>query len=338
MLEQRVDSGGAAPGPGAERGPAVIFRAMRSRRPWLLAAAVFITLSIVNTALQPTFLTVSVAASNLSAFLPLILLAIGQTYVILGSDIDLSNGGIVSLVNVVVVELIERFGQTGGSYAIGVAGGLAIGVLGGAFNGFCVAYLRFQPIVTTFATSVILVGLALWVLPQAGGQVPPEFYNVYSGDTLGVPNVLIMLVGAMALAAVIAQTRFYQALRAIGGNMQSAFYTGLPVARVRVAAYVLSGFFAALCGLALVGETASGDPLIGGALTLSSVTAVVLGGTSLAGCVGSVTGSVFGGAILGLINNVIFFAHVPFEWQGLIQGAIVLAALSGGVAMARRMR
>jgi len=66
--------------------------------------------------------------------------------------------------------------------------------------------------------------------------------------------------------------------------------------------------------------------------------AVVLGGASLAGCVGSVTGGVLGGLILGLINNVIFFAHVPFEWQGLIQGAIILAALSGGVAMARRMR
>ena len=154
----------------------------------------------------------------------------------------------------------------------------------------------------------------------------------------GVPNVLLILLAAAALRAAIARTRFYQALRATGGNMQAAFQTGLPVARVRLGAYVISGLFAALCGLALVGETASGDPLIGGALTLSSVTAVVLGGTSLAGCVGSVTGSILGAFILGLINNVIFFAHLPFEWQGLIQGAIILAALSGGVVMARRTR
>ena len=338
MLDQRVDSAVAASGAGAQRGPVASLLGLGSRRPWLLAALVFVALSIVSTILQPTFLTGSVATSNLSAFLPLTLLAIGQTYVILGSDIDLSNGAIVSLVNVSVVELIEHFGPSGGSYAIGVAAGLAIGLIGGAFNGFCVAYLRFQPIVTTFATSVIFVGLALWVLPQAGGQVPPDFYNVYSGATLGIPNVLVMLVAVVLLAAVVARTRFYQALRATGGNMQSAFYTGLPVARVRLAAYVLSGVFASLCGLALVGETASGDPLIGGALTLSSVTAVVLGGTSLAGCVGSVTGSILGGLILGLINNVIFFAHVPFEWQGLIQGATILAALSGGVAMARRVR
>jgi ribose transport system permease protein len=338
MLDQPTDSADLTLGPAAERG--VVARLLRSssRRPYLLAAAVFLALVAVNAALQPTFLTVSVAASNLSAFLPLTLLAIGETYVVLGSDIDLSNGGIVSLVNVVVVELIERFGQSGESYAIGVAAGLAIGLIAGAFNGFCVAFLRFQPIVTTFATSVIFVGFALWVLPQAGGQVPPQVYNAYAGATLGVPNVLIVLVAAAMFAAFVARTRFYQTLRATGGNMQAAFYTGLPVARVRLTAYVLSGFFASLCGLALVGETASGDPLIGGALTLSSVTAVVLGGTSLAGCVGSITGSILGGFILGLINNVIFFAHVPFEWQGLIQGAIILAALSGGVAMARRTR
>jgi ribose transport system permease protein len=93
-----------------------------------------------------------------------------------------------------------------------------------------------------------------------------------------------------------------------------------------------------MSGLALVGETASGDPLIGGGTTLSSITAVVLGGTALSGCVGGVLGSVIGAYILGLINNVIFFAHVPFAWQGLIQGAIILAALSGGVLMARGAR
>lgn len=312
--------------------------ASRSRRPYLLAVAALFVLAAVNTILQPTFLTFGVAISNLSAFLPLTLLAIGETFVVLGSDIDLSNGGIVSLVNVIVVEVIEGMGGTPASFAIGIAAGLATGLAAGAFNGFCVAYLRFQPIVTTFASSVIFVGLALWVLPQAGGQVPADFYNAYAGGFLGVPTVLWILVVAIVFGAVIARSRFYYALRATGGNMQAAFQTGLPVARVRLTAYVISGLFAALSGLALVGETASGDPLIGGALTLSSVTAVVLGGTSLAGCVGSVAGGVLGAFILGIINNVIFFAHVPFEWQGFIQGAIVLAALSGGVVMARRVR
>jgi ribose transport system permease protein len=305
------------------------------RHPYLMAVIVFLVLCVVNAILQPTFLRFGVASSNVAAFLPMALVAIGQTYVVLASDIDLSAGAIVSVVNVVVVSIIEGMGGTGASVAVGVAMGIAVGLICGAVNGLCVAYLRFQPIVTTFATGIVFAGFALWVLPEAGKQVPPEFYLAYAGAALGVPTVLWILLAAIAFAGVVARTRFYLALRATGGNMQAAYQTGVPVARVRLGAYMLSGLFAAFAGLALVGETASGDPLIGGALTLASVTAVVLGGTALSGCVGGVAGSILGAFILGLINNVIFFAQLPFEWQGLIQGLIILTALAGGVVMAR---
>jgi len=304
-------------------------------RPYWMAAAVFVVLCIVNAALQPTFLRFGVATSNIAAFLPMSLVAVGQTYVVLASDIDLSAGAIVSLVNVAVVSIIDGMGGSGASVALGLAVGLAAGLICGVVNGLCVAFLRFQPIVTTFATGIVFAGFALWILPQAGRQVPPAFYNAYAGTGLGVPTVIWILVAAIAFATVVARSRFYRALRATGGNMQAAYQTGVPVARVRLGAYTISGLFSALAGLALVGETASGDPLIGGALTLASVTAVVLGGTALSGCVGGVAGSILGAFILGLINNVIFFAQLPFEWQGLIQGLIILAALAGGVVMAR---
>ncbi|HXQ42980.1 MAG TPA: ABC transporter permease [Candidatus Udaeobacter sp.] len=306
------------------------------RLPYLLTVLVFISLSAINGFLQPSFFRFDVATSNLSAFLPVTLVAVGQTYVILGADIDLSTGAIVSLVNVITATIIDGMGGSGAGIALGLAVGLAAGLGCGLLNGFCVALLRFQPIVTTFATSLVFSGFALWVLPEAGKQVPPAFYEAYAGSVLGLPTVLWILIVVAALGALLARSRFHHALRAVGGNIQAAFQTGLPVARVRVTAYVLSGFFAGLSGLALVGETGSGDPLIGAQLTLSSITAVVLGGTALAGCVGSITGSILGAFILGLINNVIFFAQLPFEWQGLVQGAIILAALSGGVVMARR--
>jgi ribose transport system permease protein len=311
-------------------------RLSRHRHPYLLAVVVFVLLAAVNASLEPTFLTGSVAISNLSAFLPMALVATGQTYVILASDIDLSVGAIVSLVNVVAVEIIDGMGGTPAAIILGLGAGLIAGLAAGGVNGICVAYLRFQPIVTTFASGVVFSGLALWVLPQAGGQVPEGFYKAYAGTLAGLPVVLWILIGTVGFAGLVARSRYHHALRAVGGNMQGAFQSGLPVARVRLTAYVISGLSASIAGLALVGETASGDPLIGGGLTLSSVTAVVLGGTSLTGCVGSVTGSMLGAFILGLINNVIFFAQAPFEWQGLIQGAIILAALSGGVVMARQ--
>lgn len=305
------------------------------RHPYLMAAAVFLVLCVVNAALQPSFLRFGVATSNVAAFLPMVLVAVGQTYVVLASDIDLSAGAIVSVVNVAVVTIIDGMGGTGASMALGLVVGLALGVLCGVINGLCVAILRFQPIVTTFASGIVFSGFALWILPEAGKQVPPVIYLTYAGHVLGIPTVLLILAGAIAFAAFVGRTPFYHALRATGGNMQAAYQTGVPVARIRIGAYAISGLFAALAGLALVGETASGDPLIGGALTLSSVTAVVLGGTALKGCVGGVAGSILGAFILGLISNVIFFAQLPFEWQGLIQGVIILAALAGGVVMAR---
>jgi ribose transport system permease protein len=310
-------------------------RLSNHRHPYLMAVIVFLVLCVVNAILQPTFLRFGVATSNVAAFLPMALVAIGQTYVVLASDIDLSACAIVSFVNVVVVSIVEGMGGTGASVAVGLTLGIAVGLICGAVNGLCVAYLRFQPIVTTFATGIVFAGFALWVLPEAGKQVPPELYLAYAGAVLGVPTVLWILVAAIAFAAIVARTRFYHALRATGGNMQASYQTGVPVARVRLGAYMLSGLFSACAGLALVGETASGDPLIGGTLTLASVTAVVLGGTALSGCTGGVAGSILGAFILGLINNVIFFAQLPFEWQGLIQGLIILAALAGGVVMAR---
>ena len=300
-----------------------------------MAVVVFVVLCVVNAVLQPTFLRYEVAVSNVAAFLPMALLAVGQTYVILASDIDLSTGAIVSVVNVAVVTIIETMGGTGASIALGLGAGLLLGVACGAFNGFCVAVLRLQPIVTTFATGIVFAGIALWILPQAGRQVPSEVYLTYAGTVLGVPTVIWILFGAIVFAAVVGRSRFYQALRATGGNIQGAYQSGVPVGRTRLIAFSISGLFAALAGLALVGETASGDPLIGGALTLSSITAVVLGGTALRGCVGGVAGSILGAFILGLISNVIFFAQLPFEWQGLVQGFIILLALAGGVVMAR---
>jgi ribose transport system permease protein len=313
-------------------------RFSRQDHPYLMAAVVFLVLCVVNAVLQPSFLRPGVAVSNVAAFLPMALVAAGQTYVVLASDIDLSAGAIVSLVNVVVVSIIDGMGGSGASIALGLATGLVLGLVCGAVNGFCVAVLRFQPIVTTFATGIVFAGFALWVLPEAGKQVPAEFYLAYAGAFLGVPTVIWILLGVIAVAALLARTRFYQALRATGGNMQAAYQTGVPVARVRIGAYVICGLFSGLAGLSLVGETASGDPLIGGALTLSSITAVVLGGTALSGCVGGVVGSILGAFILGLINNVIFFAQLPFEWQGLVKGVIILAALAGGVVMARSRR
>jgi len=305
-------------------------------RLWLVTLTALIALFVVNWILQPNLVTPNVLKSNLTVFLPIVLVAIGQTYVVLGGDIDLSVGSIVALVNVVTVSVIAAFGGGPGGVMLGMGAGLLTGALCGVVNGLLISGLRFQPIVTTFATGIIFGGLALLVLPTAGLPVPAEYWRTYGGYVLGLPVVLWIFIGALIAIAIISRRAFFKHLSAAGGQRTAAFQTGLKVGQIRVMAYVLCGLFAAVAALCLTGETASGDPLMGRMLALSSISAVVLGGTALSGGTGSAFGSVLGALVLGMIGNVIFFAGLPFDYQTLIQGLITLLALAGGVLVSRR--
>jgi ribose transport system permease protein len=315
---------------------AVASRLDLRRHRWLLALAFLVVLFGVNAMLQPSLLSGEVLASNLTSFLPLILVAIGQTYVVLAGDIDLSSGAIIALVNVCVVTLIESLGGDSSAVLVALFAGVGIGIACGLLNGICVAIFRFQPLVTTFATSIVFSGTALWVLPQAGGVVPESFWRTYSGSIAGVRVTLLIFGIACVLAAVLARSVWYRRLLATGGNLVAAYQSGLPVASLRLSAYAISGLMAAVAALCLVGETASADPLLGPSFTLSSISAVVLGGTALAGGSGGVLGSVLGALILGLVNNVVFFADLPYALQDLVKGIIILGALAGGVLVSRR--
>ncbi|NTJ44780.1 ABC transporter permease [Agrobacterium larrymoorei] len=306
------------------------------RQPWLITIFVLLVLIVVNTVLQPSFIQPSVLQSNLTTFLPLILVAIGQTYVILAGDIDLSVGSIVALANVVTVTIIDMLGGSVASLFLGMGAGVLVGAICGLVNGIFISGLRFQPIVTTFATGIIFAGIAIWVMPQAGLPVPEAYWQTYSESILGVPFVAWVLVAGIIFTLVVARIPFHSHLLAVGGNRTGAFQTGLRLGGIRIGSYIISGLFSALAALCLTGETASGDPLLGASLALSSISAVVLGGTALSGGFGSSTGSIVGALVLGMIGNVIFFAGLPFEYQTLVHGLIVLTALAGGVFVTRR--
>lgn len=307
-------------------------------RTWLVALAALIVLVLVNWYLQPNLMTPRVLKSNLTVFLPVALVAIGQTYVILAGDIDLSVGSIVSLVNVVLVSLIASFG--GGIPAIlgGMAIAIGVGIACGLVNGFLVAVLRLQSIVATFATGIVFGALALLVMPTAGGTVPREYWRTYAGDWLGIPVIYWIYGAAFLVIAFIAARPFIKHVAAVGGHRAASFQTGLPTTRIRIGAYALCGLFSAFGALCLTGETASGDPLLGSSISLTAILAVVVGGTALAGGRGSAFGSVLGAIVVGTISNVVFFAEPPYEYQTLIEGLIILAALAGGVLVARGRR
>ena len=285
----------------------------------------------LNVALAPQLLNLSSLAAVFYSFLPLILLAAGQTIIVLVGGIDLSMGALVTLVSVTVV---TRFGGAPVVRDIptALAAGMAVGLISGAVNGLCITVLRLQPIITTFATSFLWSGLALWVLPRPGGAVPDFYTSTWHAASV-TPFLVIALL--IALWTIFRRTRGARFLYAAGGDPIASFASGLPVDRLRVLCYVTGGCFAALAAFAIVAETGTGDPLIGQPLTLPSITAVVLGGTALAGGWGSLEGSVFGAILLALFRNIIFFLGVPSQVQTLVEGSIIMLALAGPSLAAR---
>ena len=145
------------------------FKRFLRANPYLFALLLLVILVVVSAFLQKNFFRLGVINGNLRVFLPLMILAVGQTLVIIGGGIDLSVGTMVSLVNAVLVTLIT--GDPGrGDITLAMVAGCGVGMLAGALNGVCVAWLRLQPIVTTYATSFIFAGLALLILPRLGAS------------------------------------------------------------------------------------------------------------------------------------------------------------------------
>jgi ribose transport system permease protein len=308
------------------------------RFPFLPAVLILLLLLGLNGIFEPNSLSLGSLTGLVSTYLALMLLAVAQTYVVLAGDIDLSVGSIVSLVNVVIVVLMERWGGDAGMVALACLIGIATGVICGVVNGLVVAGLRLQAIVATFATSIFFSGLALYVLPVAGTPAPEIYWTTYSNSFFGIPFVGYVLVVALLVIGFLARTVLVTQLLAVGDGAIAAFQSGLPVTLIRIKGYVVCGLFSALAAFCVTGDTASGDPLVGGKMTLFSVAAVVLGGSALSGGMGSVIGSVLGAFIIGLINSLVFFVRTPSEWQNLVQGLAILIALMIGVFVSRKAK
>lgn len=306
-------------------------------QPYLLALVLLAIAILLNALLQDNFFQQRVLSGNLRVMLPLMVLAAGQAIVVLGGGIDLSVGAMVSLVNTLLVTLVTVESGAGDiGFALVVA--LAAGAAAGAVNGFCVAYLRLQPIVTTFATSFLFAGIALAILPRPGGALPRELTRFYRSTPLEVPAAAYGVAIVLLLWVLLRRTRLIQHLYAVGGNDDAARASGVPVEWTRFASYVLMGLAAALSAMMLTLSIGTGNARIGDGMTLPSIVAVVLGGTRLSGGRGGVVGAVIGVAILTIIRNLISFAGVPTWYQTLVDALIILAALAGPglVSLVRR--
>jgi ribose transport system permease protein len=285
-------------------------------------------LVIVATAtiLQPRFATAENIKNVLVQSTALGVIAVGQTFVILTAGIDISVGAVAALVVVTMSHLANRNPE---AVPWAVLAGMAIGLLVGAANGLGVTGLRVSPFMMTLGTMSISQGIALQLRPQPGGLIPGEFAWLASGEVAGIPIPVIFfaLVAVVALV-VLTSTRFGKHIYAVGGNEETTRLSGLPTDRIKFGAYAISGFCAALGGIFLSSRIRSGDALIGTSFGLDSITAVVLGGTSLFGGRGSLLGTVAGVFIIASLSNIMNLLGVSTYFQYIFKGAILIVAVT----------
>lgn len=298
----------------------------------LLAGLLVAFLMIHPRGVSPTVLT---AWSNQGVALALV--AIGQTIVVLTSGIDISIGAIMALSNCVASELVQGDPI---QVALGVAAVLLVGTACGTVNGLIIVYARIQPIVATLATGTIYTGIALLVRPTPGGEVSAGLSDTMTG-TLGdlIPTSLIALAVVVTLVwEPLRRSLTGRTLFALGSAEQAAYMSGLSIDKAKVVAYAVAGLFAAMAGLFLGFQTASGDASVGLPYTLNSVAAVVLGGTVLSGGVASVVGTIAGAFMLRTIGSLMFFTGVPPLAQPLFEGLVLICAVALGSVRLLRIR
>ncbi len=321
----------------------------------LLLAVIWIAYNF----LHPRGFSAAVLVQNTNESVAIAFVAMAQTVPVLLGGLDLSVGAVMTLSNCIASELVNG---SPAQIAFGMIATLACGAAFGFMNGMIVVYGRIQPIITTLATGAIAIGLALIIRPRPGGSVDDDlswaltnqlsdFADTYglaqNGDAawfqpiawIPVP-LLIMLVIAFAVWIPFRRSVTGRTVYAIGSAEGAAYMSGLPIARAKIAAFTLAGFFAACGGLYLAIQTSSGnaDVTQAGAYTLNSIAAVVLGGSSLYGGIGGAIASLVGALILRVISFYFRILSIDPLLQPLIEGMVLLAAVSLGAIRTLRVR
>jgi len=255
------------------------------------------------------------------------ILAFGMTLVILIGGIDLSVGAVVALVGTATVATFVHAGLMAG-----LSAGLGMAAVFGALNGVCAARTRMPPFIITLATMLVARGVALRFnegRPLAVPDTERLFLALGNARLFGfLPVPVLLMIAAFAVTAVLLhRTRFGQHLYAIGGNREAARFTGIPLARNEVAVYLICSLLAGVAGVIHASQLYSAEPASGQGFELNAIAAVVVGGTSFTGGIGTMRGTLFGAIIIGILDKGLNQAGVHFSLQYIIKGLVILAAV-----------
>lgn len=290
---------------------------------------VLILLGIIATILSKGIFIQTVNLTNILVQNSILLvIAIGQFLIILTKGIDLNSGNLVGFTSVLIV--------LSQGYGLGLSVGITIGAAAviGILTGMMVHYIKLPAFVVTLAMSQIVysitkvIGGGASVYSGAGGEpISSTILAIYSIKLFYIPLPLIIAILAIIGVTLYLKTSNGHFIYTVGGNEKTAHLSGIPVARVKISAYLISALLAVIGGLLFVARVGLGDPQAGDNLTLDSIAAVTVGGASLSGGIGKISGVVIGVLILGVLNNILNLMNVPPTIQPAIKGVIILLAV-----------
>lgn len=288
---------------------------------------VLLALCLAMTLLSPYFLSVSNILNILLATSTIGVLAIGATLVLSSNGLDLSLGSVLGFAGVVGAYLVVILGMP---WPFAIIGALAAGTLAGGVNGFLVTRSRIPAFIVTLGMLGIARGFALIIAPNGGAiyGLPAPVVFLGQGRPLGIPMpVIVLIMTAIVSHYLLAYSRFGRHTLALGDNEAAARATGIPVERLRLKLYAISGFMAGLAGLIFMARVNAGDPTAGLNYELTAITAAIIGGTSLFGGKGSILGTMVGALIMGVLQNGLNLLAVPSFWQQVAIGVVLILAV-----------
>lgn len=290
---------------------------------------VLIVTSVVIALLNPRFLTWSNILTVLRQTSINAVIATGMTFAILIGGIDLSVGSVLGFCGAIAATMVS----SGMNVVLAVFAALFIGTLIGYLNGTLITIGGLQPFIATLGTVTLLRGLIL-VFTQGrpittGNTQASNFFSEIGTGFLGpIPiPVYIMILVFIAAYYILNHTRIGRYIYASGSNEEATMYSGIKTARVKRFVYAVSGMMAALAGILLTSRLGSAQPTAGAGYELDAIAAVVLGGTSMAGGIGTIGGTAIGALIIGVLNNALNLMKVSSYYQDVAKGIVILIAV-----------
>lgn len=297
-------------------------------KPEITVGITLIVLCIILSIVRPnTFPTVKNFFNILRQFSLYAILGIGMGLVIITGGIDLSIGSVVAM-SACLGTWVFKITKAPPIVILFVI--LGIGVASGILNGVLVAKAGIPPFIVTLGTLSVARGVALLITNGSPISYPATWISVFGGSYIGAVPVSVLVMALVVLIGYIftRSTLTGRNIYAVGNSVKAAKLSGIPVDRIIILVYAITGFFAGLCGLLLVGMMNSADPSYGTGYEMDAIAAAVIGGISMSGGEGNVLGVVVGAALMGVLKNMFVLMAVSGYWQTIIIGSVIIGAVA----------